>query len=417
MDESCSIAADDEKLLNKIRTSHKANPYFQIPKINKDGFIILHSAKDVEYQIPGFREKNKDEVPKIVNLVFEGSKDKYFRSIYKNLEYEEEMIEKAGAQSYVAKTLNAKFRSQMKALMIELKSCECHFIRCIKPNEEKKPGVWNGNLVLQQIRYLGVLESIKVRKESFPVRRPYKLFYQKYEELRNFSAPSFLELEQKGGDFTDLTKKILEGALKKFPEELVLYGKTKLFLRNKTFLLIEKMYTDKMRIKNEQAFRVQRAFYRYKQMKKLRQMFKALKKIKTLWKVRMEYNHFQKMRKAARKVQAFYKNRKNGRDLLKKTIDCVVIQKYLRRYLAFRKFGKMSLKDKIQVILRNLMKWVLKRKNDRNKEISEIVLREVLERAWALLLEKKVKILQKNARRYNAIVKNYDIVKKSRQAK
>jgi myosin-5 len=61
----------------------------------------------------------------------------------------------------------------MVELMTELNSCDVHFVRCIKPNEEKQFNVISQNMTLKQIRYLGVLDSLKVRKESYPIRRNY----------------------------------------------------------------------------------------------------------------------------------------------------------------------------------------------------------------------------------------------------
>lgn len=68
----------------------------------------------------------------------------------------------------------------MQSLMAELLSCECNFVRCIKPNESKKKNFWVPELALTQIRYLGILDSINVRRESLPVRRNFKKFYKKY---------------------------------------------------------------------------------------------------------------------------------------------------------------------------------------------------------------------------------------------
>lgn len=139
LDESCAVAGDDEKFLSKLRNTHKTNGFFQIPKLNKDGFIVVHTAKDVEYNVIGFREKNKEDLPKNINFVFESSKNKYFRCIYKNVDFEDEEEEQTTQiVSSNQKSLSFKFRLQMKELMQELKSCECHFIRCLKPNEEKK---------------------------------------------------------------------------------------------------------------------------------------------------------------------------------------------------------------------------------------------------------------------------------------
>jgi myosin heavy subunit len=47
-----------------------------------------------------------------------------------------------------SKYLGAKFRFQMSQLMKELNTCDCHFIRCIKPNEVKKPWFMLPSLVL-----------------------------------------------------------------------------------------------------------------------------------------------------------------------------------------------------------------------------------------------------------------------------
>jgi len=58
--------------------------------------------------------------------------------------------------------------------MEELSTSDCHFIRCLKPNELKKRDLVVSSYCLLQIKYLGVLESIKVRKEGFPYRKEYK---------------------------------------------------------------------------------------------------------------------------------------------------------------------------------------------------------------------------------------------------
>ena len=105
------------------------------------------------------------------------------------------------------KFLGAKFRMQMKDLMTELNSCDVHFIRCIKPNEEKKKELFIPTLSLTQIRYLGVLDSIRVRKESYPIRKLYMNFYQVYGELDPVSSKiSFLEHCKRNSNFRDLAK-------------------------------------------------------------------------------------------------------------------------------------------------------------------------------------------------------------------
>lgn len=55
IDESSSVTSTDENLLQTIINKHKENANFKLPRMPKDTFIIIHSAKDVEYNVQGFR--------------------------------------------------------------------------------------------------------------------------------------------------------------------------------------------------------------------------------------------------------------------------------------------------------------------------------------------------------------------------
>lgn len=62
-------------------------------------------------------------------------------------------------------TVGRKFRRQVRELLAELLNTNTHFIRCIKPNDEKAPGSFNSALVQHQLRCNGVLESIQIIQE------------------------------------------------------------------------------------------------------------------------------------------------------------------------------------------------------------------------------------------------------------
>lgn len=38
-----------------------------------------------------------------------------------------------------------------------------HYVRCLKPNVLKLPAVFDSDLVLNQLRYAGMMETIKIR--------------------------------------------------------------------------------------------------------------------------------------------------------------------------------------------------------------------------------------------------------------
>jgi myosin heavy subunit len=76
-------------------------------------------------------------------------------------------------------TVSAVHREGLNRLMTNLKSTDPHFVRCIIPNELKKPGFTDNNLVLHQLRCNGVLEGIRICRKGFPSRVIYEEFKQR----------------------------------------------------------------------------------------------------------------------------------------------------------------------------------------------------------------------------------------------
>lgn len=64
-------------------------------------------------------------------------------------------------------------------LMTTLRNTTPHFVRCIIPNELKKAGIIDANLVLHQLRCNGVLEGIRICRKGFPNRLLYQEFRQR----------------------------------------------------------------------------------------------------------------------------------------------------------------------------------------------------------------------------------------------
>ena len=67
--------------------------------------------------------------------------------------------------------------------MNTLRNTNPNFVRCIIPNYNKRPGVINPHLVLEQLRCNGVLEGIRICRQGFPNRIPFQEFRQRYEIL------------------------------------------------------------------------------------------------------------------------------------------------------------------------------------------------------------------------------------------
>jgi len=82
-----------------------------------------------------------------------------------------------------SKTVSKRFISQVNRLMSTLQVTEPHYIKCMKPNPNKASGVFVGPLMLEQLRYSGVLEVVRIRREGFPWNNSYLSFYKEFEML------------------------------------------------------------------------------------------------------------------------------------------------------------------------------------------------------------------------------------------
>ena len=58
--------------------------------------------------------------------------------------------------------------------------CHPYFVRCIKPNTSKTAMLFEEQVVMDQLRYTGMLETIRIRKCGYPIRIKFPVFIQRY---------------------------------------------------------------------------------------------------------------------------------------------------------------------------------------------------------------------------------------------
>ena len=51
-----------------------------------------------------------------------------------------------------------------------MKKSSPHFVRCIKPNTAKLPDKFTPEYVIAQLRYTGVMETTRIRRQGYPMR-------------------------------------------------------------------------------------------------------------------------------------------------------------------------------------------------------------------------------------------------------
>ena len=82
-----------------------------------------------------------------------------------------------------ASSVSLTFRNQLDALMSTLRSTTPHYIKCVKPNGFMAPGAVTRSLVVKQLRYSGVLEVVRIRREGYPIRMPFEDFHRVFERF------------------------------------------------------------------------------------------------------------------------------------------------------------------------------------------------------------------------------------------
>ncbi|CAI5696149.1 unnamed protein product [Oreochromis niloticus] len=219
----------DFTLLEKLHSRHSTNPYYVKPRLADHQFGIKHYAGEVLYDVRGILEKNRDTFrDDILNML----KDSRLDFIY-------DLFEKVGSRNNEEKmgtarrkpTVSSQFRDSLHALMATLSVSNPFFIRCIKPNMEKTPNVFDPEVVLNQLRYSGMLETVKIRRAGFPVRRTFKDFFSRYKIILKEKVPTAGDDKKRTTDLLtkyDKTKKEWQ------------LGKTKVFMKESLEQRLEK---------------------------------------------------------------------------------------------------------------------------------------------------------------------------------
>lgn len=72
------------------------------------------------------------------------------------------------------------FQHSLVELIDKMNQCQCHFVRCIKPNESReKNNPLTVPSVTRQLRYSGVLQMCEIRKKGYPLRIEFDEFLQR----------------------------------------------------------------------------------------------------------------------------------------------------------------------------------------------------------------------------------------------
>ncbi|XP_078343654.1 unconventional myosin-If-like isoform X1 [Oculina patagonica] len=265
LDDSCNslhtATEESEKtFLRKMRDIAGSNKdYSGLLQPHDDYFTVKHCAGNVDYETKSFCKKNKDELPNDMISLMQSSENAFVRDLFPETVY-------AGGRVQKASTGCAKIKCQTSGVIGKIMACTPHYVRCIKPSENKVPLDWNQQRVIHQIAYLGLKECLAIRKEGFAVRREFNCIDKRYGIIASKPKQRWTADQAEGCRF------ILRAA--GIDSDKWKIGKTKLFLRETDTL------HDLENIKNQHLSKfcviIQKHYRRYRQMKQYKKMKEAV---------------------------------------------------------------------------------------------------------------------------------------------
>ncbi|KYN33316.1 Neither inactivation nor afterpotential protein C [Trachymyrmex septentrionalis] len=269
IDDASRQMQDAQYILERIK-EHKHSTH--IKPVSLHEFMIAHYTGKLIYDASEIATKNRDFVPpEMINTMryslHNAVKDMFTNKLTKSgnltivhehylaarktkwstLMQESSMFRKYNtaskgqySQTRKMRTCSSTFRATsleiLKNLAIGARNGGTHFVRCIRSDLEDAPRSFYREVVRQQIKALGVLDTAKARRRGYPYRIPFQEFLRRYK----FLAFDFDEI-------VEMTKDNCRLLLIRLKMEGWIIGKSKVFLKYYNEEYLSRLYETQVR--------------------------------------------------------------------------------------------------------------------------------------------------------------------------
>ncbi|KAM7388682.1 hypothetical protein PAMP_024842 [Pampus punctatissimus] len=360
------VKGTDTTMLQKMNQVHGKGDIYIPPKNNYETqFGIQHFAGVVNYDSKGFLEKNRDALSSDLIQLVETSTNKLLKEVFNKelstgtikssanpkmiINMSKNSLRQANDTKKHVPSLSGQFRQSLDSLMKTLTACQPYFIRCIKPNDFKKPMLFDRELCLRQLRYSGMMETIRIRKAGYPVRYTFDEFLGRYRVLlKTYLCDPKKESEEKCCESICETVLVEEGSWKT--------GKTKIFLKDVHDTMLE---LERMKELNVKALLIQKVLKGYKYRREFLRKKAGALVIQKHWRGHKGRKLYRVVQLGFARLQAQVRSRQLHFHYKKKREAVVVLQARARGYLAKKEFKR---KRDAVILLQAYTRGVLARK-------------------------------------------------------
>ncbi|KAL4114090.1 hypothetical protein PRIC2_014770 [Phytophthora ramorum] len=251
--------------------------------------VNLISQRPTEYSSDGFLEKNKDVLHQeaVDMLVYSTREGSFARTLCEGIGGSRDRAkssprQRAQTSKHRGASVGLQFKEQLTTLLETLHQTNPHYVRCLKPNELCKAGIYERERVLNQLRCNGVMEAVRVARAGYPIRLPHDEFVARYFSLRRSNNPLLVKKQTTSFGLPDTdsdegmalisseAKELLKGLLDVIPKENdanpqgacerpdqgqfatkciavgVQMGYTKMFMKKPTYEFLEEMRSQRL---------------------------------------------------------------------------------------------------------------------------------------------------------------------------
>jgi myosin-7 len=311
LDDECKFPKGTDKgFLEKMHKGLEGAPHYEMPpKQQQDQiFGIGHYAGIVYYSIDEFLDKNKDVQQTQIFDLMEKSSDGFVKAICKYRELSAMIKMTKPVKPGTKPTVGSAFRDQLGTLVETLSHTDPWYVRCIKPNSTKVAGDYDNDMVLDQLRYSGMLDIIRIRKMGYPVKLSCEVFCMKF---RCLVKPSLLiageDQETHNANVTTICQTL------KLDPDMWQVGHTKVFFKQKTYDPLEDM---RRQMLDKYAVAIQRVYKGFIARKHYRRILHATLTIQRTTRGMLQRIRYLRTRRAVITIQSYIRGW-FARDLVK----------------------------------------------------------------------------------------------------
>ncbi|KAM8728243.1 unconventional myosin-VIIa-like [Acanthopagrus schlegelii] len=337
-EESHFPKGSDITMLNKMNKQHKKNKIYVGSRSEHDTYFgIHHFAGVVYYDSKGFLEKNRDGISSDIIKMVEMSKNKLLHQIFENelstnglkvannkrvIITPKSSLRAQGDSRKQVPTLSGQFRQSLDSLMKTLSACHPFFIRCFKPNSDKQSEVFDRELCMRQLRYSGMMDTIRIRRLGYPIRHTFAEFLKRYRVLLKTT-----DCNPKIMAASACCDAICKTVIQEKDEWKI--GRNKIFLRDAHDAVLEQLREEKL---NRVARVIQGVMLAQKDRKSFLKKRKAAVVLQKNWRAYVAHRELRKLQHGYRRLVSKIRSRKLRLQYRRQQAAALTIQSQVRGY-------------------------------------------------------------------------------------